>query len=130
MRSDLSKTHRRADGRPLSPHRYWIFGGLFVVLLAWLLLGSQGSLFVQNELEQERESLNLRYQEVIESVERYQKLLSRLEEDDAFLERLVRERLGLAASGERVYVIIDKTKGEDSAKENGSTSVWQAEPVE
>lgn len=100
------------------------------MLLAWLLLGSQGSLFVQGELEQERESLNLRYQEAIESVERYQKLLSRLEEDDAFLERLVRERLGLAATGERVYVIIDKTKGEDSAKENGSTSVWQAEPVE
>ena len=126
MRNDLSKTHRRADGKPLSSRRYWIFGGLFVALLAWLLLGSQGSLFVQNELEQERELLNRRYREAIESVERYQMLLQRLEEDDAFLEQLVRERLGLAAVGERVYVIIDKTKGDANA-DDVSGSVWQSE---
>ncbi len=126
MRNDLSRTHRRADGKPLATRRYWIFGVIFVVLLAWLLLGSQGSLFVQDELERERELLNRRYQEAIDSVELYQLQLQWLEEDDAFLERLVRERLGLAAAGERVYVIIDKTKGDDSVEE-GSGSVWQSE---
>jgi len=124
MRNDLSKTHRRADGKPLSRRRYWLLGGLFAVLLAWLLLGSQGSLFVQSELDLERETLNHRYQEAVENVERYQLLLQRLEDDDAFLERLVRERLGLAAAGERVYVIIDKTKGDANANEG---SVWQSE---
>jgi cell division protein FtsB len=109
MTARLEKTHRRADGRPWLRRRWWLLAIIAAGLLAYLLLGSQASLFRLGELEAEKERLHQRYNEALETAEHYRALMDRLGEDDEFLEKLVRERLGLAAEGERVYVIIDKT---------------------
>ena len=109
MASRLEKTHRRADGRPWSKRRWWLLAIVAAALLIYLLLGSQASLFRLDKLEDEKGNLYGRCAEAKETAAYYRGLLKRLDEDDAFLEKLVRERLGLAAEGERVYVIIDKT---------------------
>ncbi len=107
--SKLEKTHRRADGKPLGRRLGWLLVLIGLALAAYLLLGSRSSLPRQAELEAERSSLLARQLEARRNLLRYYELTARLETDDLFLERLVRERLGLAAPGERVYVIIDRT---------------------
>ncbi len=109
MAARLEKTHRRADGRPWSKRRWWLLAIITAALLAYILLGSQASLFRLHELEEEEKRLHERCAEARKTAAYYRDLLERLDTDDAFLEKLVRERLGLAAEGERVYVIIDKT---------------------
>lgn len=113
MATRLEKTHRRADGRPWSRRRWWLLVIIAAALLAYLLLGSQASLFHLSELEEEKKRLHERCAEARKTAAYYRDLLERLDTDDAFLEKLVRERLGLAAEGERVYVIIDKTTGSE-----------------
>jgi len=116
MTARLEKTHRRADGRPWSRRRWWLLVIIAAALLVYLLVGSQASIFRLGELEREKERLAKRIREAGETAAYYRGLLEKLENDDAFLEKLVRERLGLAADGERVYVIIDKT-AESEAEE-------------
>jgi len=113
VKGKLEQTHRRADGRPLGRRLGWILLLIGLALAAYLLLGSRNSLFEQRELAEEKAELLERQLEARRSLENYQVLLEKLETDDAFLEELVRERLGLAAAGERVYVIIDKTNEEE-----------------
>lgn len=119
MDGKLKETHRRADGRPLGRRLGWILLLVGLGLAAYLLLGSKNSIFELRELREEKTELLERRREAERSLERYRELLERLETDDAFLEELVRERLGLAAPGERVYVIIDKTST-DGEKAEGA----------
>jgi cell division protein FtsB len=116
MNARLEKTHRRADGRPWIRRRWWLLAIIAAALLAYLLLGSQASLFRLGELEEEKQQLHRRYNEALDTAKHYRDLMDRLGADDAFLEKLVRERLGLAAKGERVYVIIDKTTEGEGGK--------------
>ncbi|OGD78806.1 MAG: hypothetical protein A2Y64_02970, partial [Candidatus Coatesbacteria bacterium RBG_13_66_14] len=97
MTSQLEKTHRRADGRPWIRRRWWLLAIIAAGLLVYLLVGSQASLFRLGELEEEKQQLHRRYNEALETAEHYRDLLERLGTDDAFLEKIVRERLGLAA---------------------------------
>lgn len=81
-----------------------IAGGfvLLAVCALFAVFGSRGVLHLRNlQLQQEQaESVAFRLQERNRAVREH---LRRLEHDDAYLEKVVRERLGWIKPGEHVY---------------------------
>ena len=81
-----------------------VLGGIAVLALLGIdaVFGSRGALHLQRLQVQQEEAEAIAFQLADEN-RRQREHLDRLEQDDAYLEQLARERLGWIRPGERLY---------------------------
>jgi cell division protein FtsB len=85
-------------------HRRLVFAGVAVIVLLsiFAVFGSRGLIQLRDLQEKQGEAEALAFQLEQEN-ERLRQHLHRIEHDDAYLERVVRERLGWIKEGEFVF---------------------------
>ncbi len=76
--------------------------GALVLLLLSAVYGEHGLMHLRHLQARERELEQLTFQ-LQQRNEKLRQRIRRLETDDAFIERLARERLGLVKKGELIY---------------------------
>lgn len=104
----MSRLRRRFRPKPLTPKRKLLLSGLVVLpVLAVFMFGNRGLV--------KRFSLESRYDRVHEELYHERKMgdslqreIAHLKNDTLAVEKLARERFGMARPGERVYKIVEE----------------------
>lgn len=81
--------------------------GIFMIILGFVLFGNRGVLQRVN-LEIEKQKMIERVEEAEKESELLHKQLERVSTDDAFIEKIARERHGMIRAGETVYRIAEE----------------------
>ena len=92
-------------------------------VLCWIYLPSFSR---YHELKQEEEKLNQRIQEIDKQIKALTDEKYLLQNDVAYLEKVIREELGLVKPGEIIYEMVTKKGAAEEAK---STPVSSAKPA-
>ena len=99
-------------------HRFtilWIVVGL-LILFAFLYLPGLSRL---QELRLEEERLSRELTELSHEISSLQEEKRLLQKDQAYLEKVIREELGLVRPGEMVYKLVPEEKSKPAAKASG-----------
>lgn len=75
-----------------------------VLLVVYVLLGQENSMFKLVEYSRTIDSLNVEIANAKDSLEKYERLNSQLSTDPELMERVVREQYNMVREGEDVYV--------------------------
>jgi cell division protein FtsB len=100
--------------------RRWSVSAVFIVgLLVWFFFGGSDGLIAQREMNREIEHLRHDIELISAQNVELRAQITRLQEDLAYLERIARERYGMARPGERVYRVIptDRTGAKGTRSE-------------
>ncbi len=81
--------------------------GIVAVIIGFVLFGNRGIIQRVN-LEIEKQQMTEQIKEAEAETERLREKLERVERDDAFIEKIARERYGMIRSGETVYRIAEE----------------------
>ncbi len=81
--------------------------GIIIIILGYILFGNRGVLQRVN-LEIEKQNMIEQVEEAEKETELLNKQLERVSNDDAFIEKIARERHGMIRTGETVYRIAEE----------------------
>jgi cell division protein FtsL len=84
----------------------WLALAALVAAAAFFVFGRQGVYFLHREVHRKQQEIDAG-RRAIDSLKRE---LERLASDTAYIERIAREKLGMARPGEKVFKFIEKRK--------------------
>lgn len=87
---------------PTSSLRRWIFGGLLLALVVWVVFFDSHSLWKRYQWHQELDALTQENRELRRDIEHLQEQLDRPLSDQV-VERIAREEYGMKRPGETIY---------------------------
>lgn len=95
----------------IQKHRKRIVVHVVLLIIVWLFVGGSDGFWAQWRMSRDidalrRENAELRVQNI-----RLREQITRLQSDMQYIERIARERYGMAQPGERVYRIVPGTSG-------------------
>jgi cell division protein FtsL len=84
----------------------WLIGAVFVAATGFYFFGRQGVYYQHRQLQRKTAEIETDRR----TIDSLQSEIRRLTRDSAFVERLAREKLGMARENEKVYKFIEKRK--------------------
>lgn len=99
-------------------HRRRVFVYAVLLILVWLFVGGSDGFWAQWRMSRNIDSLRSENTELRAQNIRLREQITRLQSDMQYIERIARERYGMAQPGERVYRIVpDASENAESNRE-------------
>jgi len=101
-RSKIRKYHRKTNRR--SGLWRWVLAAVFVVVFVAFFTGSK-SILKLFALQQEKEKLENKKQELVQENEALKNEIEKLKKDEKYIEKVAREKFNMKKKDEEVYLV-------------------------